>query len=166
IHSLCVSLLKRYAKGKVGEPLKFTVMDSDDQKNIIAQVFEDLCEDLEAKGLPLFAPDERANKAPYIRTLMNNISDAKNENVWAEDYPDSPLYKKHKMASITAPVYTAYQRTCQRLSAFDFDDLLMYTYRLLNTNKSVLNAVQNQYQYITVDEYQDTNVLQNDLVNL
>lgn len=166
IHSLCVSLLKRYAKGKIGENLKFTVMDSDDQKNIISQVFEDLCEDLEAKGLPLFAPDERANKAPYIRILMNNISDAKNENIWAEDYPDSPLYKKHKMASITAPVYTAYQRTCQRLSAFDFDDLLMYTYRLLNTNKSVLNAVQNQYQYITVDEYQDTNVLQNDLVNL
>lgn len=166
IHSLCVSLLKRYAKGKVGEPLKFTVMDSDDQKNIISQVFEDLCEDLEAKGVPLFAPDERANKAPYIRAFLNNISEAKNENIWAEDYPNSKLFKRQKMASMTATVYTAYQRTCQRLNAFDFDDLLMYTYRLLSTNKSVLNAVQNQYQYITVDEYQDTNILQNDLVNL
>lgn len=166
IHSLCVLLLKRYAKGKIGEPLKFTVMDSDDQKNLISQVFEDLCDDLEAKGLPLFAPDERANKGPYIKTLMSNISDAKNENLWAEDYTTSHLYKRHKMASLTAPIYMAYQRVSQRLNAFDFDDLLMYTYRMLKNNKSILNAVQNQFQYITVDEYQDTNVLQNDLVNL
>lgn len=166
IHSLCVTILRQYLKGDFGEPKAFTIMDADDKNALMTQIFDDICDDLNRKGIPLFAENQKANKRKYLSTFSRNISTAKNENITADQYLNVTITKSHTMRDLTALMYKAYELATQRLMAYDFDDLLMETYKLLSSNNTILNAVQNKYQYLMVDEYQDTNVLQNSLVNI
>ena len=166
IHSLCVSLLRQFLIGPLGEAVPFTIMDGDDQRSLIGQIFEDLCDEFKEAGQPLFDETVRPNKSQYVGKILGNISSAKNDNIWPNQYLMSSKTKKHKLREITAIIYDRYYARSRKLSAYDFDDLLMETYRLISTNNIALNAIQNLYKYIMVDEYQDTNTLQNDLINM
>ena len=135
-HSMCVRILRRYID-RLGYDTNFTIYDADDQKTLI----KDVCKYLQI--------DTKMFKE---RSLLSAISSAKDELVTPE--------KK------IAQVYTEYEKQLKANNALDFDDLLLKTVQLLQTQPDVLEYYQERFRYIMVDEYQDTNTVQFKLVSL
>lgn len=147
-HSSCVKILRRYID-KIGYDNNFTIYDIDDQKTVM----KDICKRLEID-----------TKMLKERTIMSAISSAKNECISPLEYEmnagiDFTLKKISK-------VYTEYQRVLKKSNALDFDDLLVKAVELLKACPDVLEYYQNRFQYIMVDEYQDTNTVQFELIRL
>ncbi len=147
-HSSCVRILRRYID-KLGYDNNFTIYDTDDQKTVI----KDICKRLEID-----------TKMLKERTIMSAISSAKNECI-------SPLeYEMNAGGDFTlkkiSKVYTEYQRVLKKSSALDFDDLLVKAVELFKACPDVLEYYQNRFQYIMVDEYQDTNTVQFEFIRL
>ena len=147
-HSMCVRILRRNAE-LIGYDSNFTIYDTDDQKHLIKEV----CKKLEL--------DPKQFKE---REIMNAISSCKDELVSPEEYYLSVMgdFRKKKIADC----YAEYQRTLKKNDAFDFDDLLMKTVELFRLHPEVLLNYQTRWQYIMVDEYQDTNTAQFELIRL
>ncbi len=147
-HSMCVRILRRFAE-RLGYGNEFTIYDSDDQKALIKDVMKKL--EIDTKQLK-------------ERTVMNEISSLKDELVSPEEYAITAMgdYKLRKISSC----YTEYQAALRKNNAFDFDDLIMKTVELFKTCPDVLLTYQNRWQYIMVDEYQDTNTAQFELIRL
>lgn len=147
-HSMCVRILRRHI-GLLGYDTNFTIYDADDQKTMIREVCR------------LLQIDTKQLKE---RTLLGAISRAKNELVTAEDFlrEAGGDYLEQK----TAKVYAEYEKQLRANNALDFDDLLVKTVQLFETQEDVLAYYQNRFRYIMVDEYQDTNTVQFELVRL
>ncbi len=140
-HSFGLRLLRENAK-VLGYTSNFTIMDSDDSLTIIKKILKDL------------------NYDPKIynpRAIKNQISSCKNEIL-------SPLgYEKYAVSDFEKVVLQVYKRYEEKLSqnnAVDFDDLLILPIRLFRKNPNILQEYQDRYQYILIDEYQDTNEAQ------
>ena len=140
-HSFGLRLLRENAK-VLGYTSNFTIMDSDDSLTIIKKILKDL------------------NYDPKIynpRAIKNQISSCKNEIL-------SPLgYEKYAVSDFEKVVLQVYKRYEEKLSqnnAVDFDDLLILPIRLFRENPNILQEYQDRYQYILIDEYQDTNEAQ------
>ena len=147
-HSMCVRILRRHSD-RLGYDTSFTIYDTDDQKNIM----KDVCKRLEI--------DTKQYKE---RTLMGIISKAKDELISPEEYALNAMgdYKHQKVAE----VYKEYQAALKKNNAMDFDDLIVKTVELFRNCPEVLENYQERFQYIHVDEYQDTNTAQFELVRL
>jgi DNA helicase-2/ATP-dependent DNA helicase PcrA len=146
-HKACVRILRRDAD-RIGYPKSFTIYDQSDAVRLVGYVIRDL--GLDPKR---FAP----------RTVHATISAAKNDNVTAEAYAErAQVIYERKLADI----YTEYQTRLQRAGAMDFDDLLGLTVQLLQRCPDVLEHYQRRFKHVLVDEYQDTNTVQNELVLL
>ena len=146
-HSACVRILRRDAAA-LGFPSSFTIYDQADAVRLTGYVVRDL--NLDPKK---FAP----------RAVHATISAAKNEGRSVEDYTaQARVIFERKIAD----VYREYQARLQKAGAMDFDDLLSNTVRLFREHPEVLEGYQRRFRYILVDEYQDTNPVQNDLVLL
>ena len=147
-HSTCVRILRRYIE-RLGYSSNFTIYDTDDQKTLLKQSYKKL--DIDPK---LYKE----------RTVMSAISDAKNKMVSPEQMSveASGDYRKMQIAGL----YTEYQSLLKKNNALDFDDLLVKTVELFQNDKEVLAYYQNRFQYIMVDEYQDTNGVQFQFVKL
>lgn len=147
-HSTCVRILRRYID-KIGYDNQFTIYDSDDQKTVMKNVCKRLNID---------------TKMYKERPLLNAISSCKDDLISVTDYEMQVMgdYKK----TIIAKVYREYQETLKRSNALDFDDIIVKTVELFKTCPEVLNAYQERFKYICVDEYQDTNLAQFELVRL
>ena len=147
-HSSCVRILRRFAD-RMGYATNFTIYDSDDQKTLM----KDICKRLEI--------DTKMYKE---RTFLNEISSAKNELISDQEFANQAMgdFRKTK----TAQVYREYQARLKQNNAMDFDDLIMNTVELLKLDPEVLNYYQEKFQYVMVDEYQDTNTAQFELVRL
>ena len=147
-HSACVRILRRNA-GAVGYSSNFTIYDTDDSKRII----KDCMKSLEISD-KVFAP----------KTVMNEISNAKNSMISPSEYKENSYsdYFKNKIADI----YKLYNEKLKSADSMDFDDLIFNTVKLFNENPDILEYYQNRFRYILVDEYQDTNHLQYELVSL
>lgn len=147
-HSSCVRILRRFAD-RLGYATNFTIYDSDDQKTLM----KDICKRLEI--------DTKMYKE---RTFLNEISSAKNELISDQEFANQAMgdFRKTK----TAQVYREYQARLKQNNAMDFDDLIMNTVELLKMDPEVLNYYQEKFQYVMVDEYQDTNTAQFELVRL
>ncbi|MBO0588325.1 DNA helicase PcrA [Sporosarcina sp. E16_8] len=148
-HSMCVRILRRDSD-RIGVSKSFSILDSADQLSVIKSVLKML--NLDAKQ---YEP----------RTMLNAISSAKNECIDAEMYraqinPHNPYEKT------IADVYDGYAKRLRQNQSFDFDDLIMMTLVLFERVPDVLEFYQNKFQYIHVDEYQDTNNAQYRLVNM
>ncbi len=140
-HSMCVRILRRYID-RIGYDSNFTIYDADDAKSVVKSVMKRLNID---------------NKQLKERTALAVISDCKNRFISVKDYEDMATdYSEKKIASI----YAEYQKTLQQNNALDFDDLLVKTVELFNQCPEALTNYQNRFQYIHVDEYQDTNTVQ------
>lgn len=141
-HSTCVRMLRRYIDC-LGYDTNFTIYDSDDQKTLM----KDVCKYLQI--------DTKIHKE---RSLLNAISAAKDEVITPEEYALSVAgdYGKQKIAQ----VYREYEKQLRANNALDFDDLLVKTVQLLQTQPDVLDYYQERFRYIMVDEYQDTNTVQ------
>ena len=146
-HSMCVRILRRDID-RIGYSRNFTILDSTDQQSVIKQILKDLNID---------------SKKYDARSLLAAISSAKNELV------DSGEYEKTAadyFSKIVSDVYKEYERRLRKNQALDFDDLIMKTIHLFERVPEVLSFYQRKFQYIHVDEYQDTNRAQYMLVKL
>ena len=146
-HSMCVRILRRDID-RLGYSRNFTILDSTDQQSVIKNILKD--KNIDSKQ---FEP----------RAILGAISSAKNELITTEEYAkQSAGY----YAEVVSDVYTEYQRRLRKNNALDFDDLIMITIQLFNRVPEVLEFYQRKFQYIHVDEYQDTNRAQYMLVKL
>lgn len=144
-HRFCARLLREFAQ-QVGLRENFTIYDTNDSRQALRRVINDLNIDSTH-----YTPEQ----------IVSVISKAKNNLVTAEQFvarPGSPLQ------SIVAKVYPAYQKRLLNSSAVDFDDLLLHVAVLLRDNPEVRGELDARYQYIMVDEYQDTNRAQYEIV--
>lgn len=146
-HSICVRLLRQDGE-HVGIPRSFVIFDEADRQAAVKQVSKQLMIDEKA-----FPP----------RVLSGLISSAKNDMVSPEEYTSMAASPAQQAA---ARVYPLYQRTLREASALDFDDLINRTVSMLKTQAPVREKWQQQFRYIMIDEYQDTNAAQYALVNL
>ena len=147
-HSSCVRILRRYID-RLGYENNFTIYDGDDQKILM----RDVCK--------LAAIDTKVYKE---RSLLAAISSAKDEMISPEEYELNAAgdFGKQKIAK----VYREYEKQLRANNALDFDDLLVKTVQLLQTQPDVLEYYQQRFRYIMVDEYQDTNTVQFKFVSL
>ncbi|HEU5084971.1 MAG TPA: UvrD-helicase domain-containing protein [Acidimicrobiales bacterium] len=144
-HSACVRILRRDASA-IGFPSSFTIYDQADAVRLTGYVLRDL--NLDTKKLP-------------PRSVHAQISAAKNDYVLVDDYADrARSFTERKLAD----VYREYQARLLRAGAMDFDDILLNTAELFRRHPDVLAHYQQRFRHVLVDEYQDTNKVQNELV--
>lgn len=146
-HSVCVRLIRPYAE-LLGFTRDFSIYDTPDQKSVI----KGICKE---RGL-----DEKIYKPTAV---LARISMAKNNGIAPDAYGmNQQLLREDREARMyeLATVYALYQARLKAANAMDFDDLLINMIRLMNTNPEVCDRYQQQFQYILVDEYQDTNYIQ------
>lgn len=148
-HSMCVRILRRDAD-HIGYSRNFTIIDPGEQKTLMKRILKEANLD----------PKEWNPK-----TLLGTISNAKNALLDPEAY-ESQINARNPYELLTARVYKIYQAELRKAEAMDFDDLIMQTLRLFDNNPDVLTYYQGKFQYIHVDEYQDTNHAQYQLVKL
>lgn len=141
-HSTCVRILRRYID-RLGYDNSFTIYDTDDQKSLIKEICKRF--QIDTKQFP-----ERA--------LMGEISKAKDLFITPSEYEMNSHgdFRKTKIAG----VYKEYQKQLKANNALDFDDLLFKTVELFQFNPDILAYYQERFQYIMIDEYQDTNHVQ------
>lgn len=146
-HSTCVRILRRYID-RIGYQTNFTIYDTDDQKSVI----RDACKKLNID-----------TKMLKERTIMSAISSAKDEMISPDEMEVNAGgdYNAKRIAG----VYREYQKILKANNALDFDDLIFKTVELLNRDEEVLEAYQERFRYIMVDEYQDTNTSQFRLIS-
>ncbi|WP_099157695.1 DNA helicase PcrA [Virgibacillus ndiopensis] len=144
-HSMCVRILRRDID-RIGYNRNFTILDSSDQLSVIKQILKNL--NIDPKK---FDP----------RAMLGQISSAKNELITPEEFSNNVgnFYDRQ-----VAQIYVAYQKMLQKNQSLDFDDLIMQTIHLFKRVPEVLESYQRRFQYIHVDEYQDTNHAQYYLV--
>ena len=147
-HSMCVRILRRFID-RLGYDNRFTIYDTDDQKTLMKEVCKKVAID---------------TKVFKERSLMSAISSAKNELILPDEFELNVGgdFAKLKIAK----VYREYEAQQKANNALDFDDLLVKTVQLLQTQPDVLENYQERFRYIMVDEYQDTNTVQFQLVRL
>lgn len=141
-HSTCVRILRRFIDA-LDYDRNFTIYDADDQKALM----KDICKHLNI--------DTKKYKE---KTFLNEISRAKDELKTPEQYADEVSKEYNK--KIFGTVYKEYQKRLKANNALDFDDLIMLTVQLFRTNAEVLDYYQQRFQFLLVDEYQDTNTAQ------
>lgn len=147
-HSACARILRRYID-LLGYDNRFSIYDTDDQKALMREICRKL--QIDTKQLK-------------ERMLLSAISSAKNELILPDEYEllaEGDFIKKK-----VAAVYREYEAQMRGNNALDFDDLLVKTVQLLESQPEVLEGYQNRFRYIMVDEYQDTNTVQFRLVHL
>ncbi|MFC4770003.1 DNA helicase PcrA [Effusibacillus consociatus] len=146
-HSMCVRILRREIE-KIGYASSFTILDSADQLMAVKQCLADL--NLDSKK---FEP----------RAILSHISGAKNMLLGPQAYAKQA---KDIFQQVAAQVYERYQKRLRANNSLDFDDLIMKTVELFESDPSTLEYYQNKFHYIHVDEYQDTNHAQYRLIKL
>lgn len=150
-HSLFLRILHAEAS-HLGFTSQFTIYDTTDSKSLIRSIIKEM------------QLDEKNYKPGMIQA---RISNAKNHLVSPSDYArNKEAYDGDCMAKVPAlrDIYRRYWERCRQADAMDFDDLLFYTFLLFRDHPDVLARYQEQFRYILVDEYQDTNVAQHSIV--
>ena len=145
-HACCVRIL-RSDIDKLGRERNFVIYDTDDQLSLISGILKRL--GISDKDIPK-------------RELQFQFSDAKNKTLDPERYlMDNPYLDQSVVR-----VFRAYQKALKEANALDFDDLLCLTIKLFESNPEVLQKYRRRFQYVLVDEYQDTNLLQYKLIEM
>ena len=146
-HSISVKFLRRHAEA-LGYKSNFTILDTDDQKKLIRNIVK--AEDLDAKK---FSP----------QLIIYHIDQWKNKGLLPSDVK---IEKKNSIISSILKVYKIYQEKTKDLNAFDFGDLILFCVKLFEEHMDIRQIYQNNFKYILVDEFQDTNFIQNKWLNL
>ena len=150
-HSMFLRILHVEA-GHIGFTSQFTIYDTADSKSLIRSIIKEM-------GL-----DEKVYKPGMVQA---RISNAKNHLVSPAGYANNKeAYEGDRAAKVPAlrDIYQRYWERCRQADAMDFDDLLFYTFLLFRDHPEVLARYQDQFRYILVDEYQDTNFTQHSIV--
>lgn len=147
-HSVCVRIL-RSCIDLLGYSRDFVIYDTADTKTVMKECLREL--DIDEKSFP-------------VRNVLSIISNAKNDLMDAATFEN--VYKSDYRMNIIAKIYYRYQTKLRKNNAVDFDDIILNTVKILSENPDVLSKYQDKFQYILVDEYQDTNNSQYLLINL
>lgn len=147
-HSVCVRILRRHID-LLGYNNSFTIYDTDDCKKLITEILKEL--NISESALP-------------PKMAMQSISRSKESDRTAHD--ELLDAGKDRLAHYIARVYESYQAKLKAANALDFDDIIMLTNRLFESHPDILDRYREHFQYILVDEYQDTNPSQSRLVAL
>lgn len=147
-HSFCARMLRTYASFIEGYKENFTIFSETDT----AKIFKDIFKQLNI--------DDETTKSNF----KHNLSTIKNENMTLSEFVK--IYSYDKDIDVFAKFFTMYEEELKKNNAMDFDDLLINFYKLISTNKDILDSIQNKFTYFSVDEFQDTNRLQYDIVKL
>ncbi|MBW2711861.1 MAG: ATP-dependent helicase, partial [Deltaproteobacteria bacterium] len=152
-HSFAYSILRKYAS-KIGFDHGFSIIDRSDSESLISMLRKEM------KGV------SKSGALPRKQTLANIFSRAVNKNLSIEDiiFDDYPHFSRH-LESIHA-ISNAYRKQKAEHNFFDYDDLLIYLEMLLKDHPDVRDKICSTYHYLMVDEYQDTNKIQAEIVNL
>ena len=145
-HSMCVRILRQFAD-KLGYTKNFSIYGEQEKESLVKEILTKLKLDDEMK-----------------KSMIFHISNAKNQNYTPDRYKLEFGYL-HDIEDI-ANVYSMYQNELKNNNAFDFDDLLIKTYELLETNADAREKYQDRFQYIHIDEFQDTNKVQYDIAKI
>jgi len=150
-HSCCVRILRR-SIGSIGFATNFTIYDTDDSKRVIKSILKDM---------------NISEDAFSDKVIMNSISRAKDRLISPERFP---VYNesgdKDYFLSVVHDIYAEYQERLKASNALDFDDIIMKTVEVFKKDDEVLAYWQNHFDYVMVDEYQDTNNAQYELIKL
>lgn len=146
-HSICVRML-RMDGASIGLDKRFLIYDTDDQVSLMKQI-------MKARGL--------TDKDTKPRAVLSVISNAKNEMRGAGDFSMSARGPREQKI---AELFFAYEKALKEAAALDFDDLLTKTVELLQNSPEIRHKWQRQFEYILIDEYQDTNAVQYALIKL
>ena len=146
-HSISVKFLRRHAEA-LDYKSNFTILDTDDQKKLIRNIVKG--EDLDAKK---FSP----------QLIMYHIDQWKNKGLLPKDVK---LEKSGSIIKSILKVFEIYQNKTKDLNAFDFGDLILFCVKLFEDHQDIRKIYQNNFKYILVDEFQDTNFIQNKWLNL
>ena len=146
-HSISVKFLRRHAEA-VGFKSNFTILDTDDQKKLVKKICE--AENIDAKKI-----------SPQF--ILAYIDRWKNKGLLPEDVK---LKKTYKLENTILKVYNIYQKKTKDLNALDFGDLILYCVKLFENHTDIKEIYNKNFKYILVDEFQDTNFIQNKWLNL
>ncbi len=146
-HGICVRLLRQDGEA-IGIPRSFVIFDETDRQAAVKQVSKQLM--IDEKAFP-------------ARVMSSLISSAKNEMISPAEYSGTATSPAQNTA---AKIYPSYEKALKQASALDFDDLINRTVHLLKDKPEIRKKWQDQFKYIMIDEYQDTNAAQYELVNL
>lgn len=149
-HAMCVRILRRYAE-KIGYSKNFLIYDTDDTLRLIKKI-------LERMGL-------KENKSYGERYIRNLISKYKNDSTTL-DFDQYAEERNPFVAEYAGEIFEEYMQEMHKQNAMDFDDLLLNTLMLLETDNEARSYYQNKFHYILVDEYQDTNMVQYKLIRI
>ena len=147
-HSICVRILRKYID-RLGFDHSFLIFDTSDQRTLIKECMKTLKID---------------DKMFTDRSILSEISNGKNEMLEPKAY--QVKYAGDYRKEIIGKVYELYQHRLKENNAIDFDDIINYTIKILQENEDALDYYTNKFQYILVDEYQDTNKAQFTLVTI
>lgn len=148
-HSMCVRILRRDID-RIGYSKNFSILDTTDQLTVIKNILKE--QNIDPKK---YDP----------RSMLNAISSAKNICIDADTFR-AQMNEMNPFEKTVAEVYTGYEKRLRKNQSLDFDDLIMTTVTLFKRVPEVLEFYQNKFQYIHVDEYQDTNKSQYELVQM
>ena len=147
-HSICVRILRKFID-RIGFENSFIIFDTSDQRTIVKQCLKELNVD---------------DKLYTDRSVLYEISNAKNEMLEPDAYKlrTNGEFRKETIAEI----YALYQKKLKENNAIDFDDIINFTIKIMLENPDVLEYYSNKFEYVLVDEYQDTNKAQFTLITL
>ena len=176
-HSVFARFLREW-HAYVGFPSDFTIYDTEDSQKCLQGVIGELLfgpkwNDKEAQKL-LSAEEKKERKrllaGPYkTKDVASRISLLKNDIVTPKDYLEDESRREtdfRKGRDRLGDIYKTYMERCHRAAAMDFDDLLLYTYMLVSRSKDAYNALSSRFDYILVDEFQDTNAIQYSITSI
>ncbi len=153
-HSIFAKIL-RFEANKIGYPNDFTIYDTDDTNSVISEILKQMNLD---------------RKQYNVSAIRSRISMAKSNLITPKAYAlneELMNYDRMNRRPMIHIIYEKYVNKCQRSGAMDFDDLLLQMFRLLYQNpENVLQKYRSQFQYVLVDEFQDTNYLQYQIIKL
>ena len=150
IHSMCVRILRSNIERIEGYNSNFSIYSEIDKTNVIKRI-------ITAMNLPTDKNEKYLKNAKYF------ISDCKNKDISPEQFA---LRTDVRDISTYAQIFSRYNQQLKKANALDFDDLLLVTYHLLSEDADVLNYYATKFEYIHIDEFQDTNTIQMDIASL
>lgn len=146
-HKFCSIILRKHAE-KIGFTSSFSIFDEDDSNKVIARI-------LKQEEIDYISKEE----------IKHKISNAKQKGISAERYA-AINNDASEESRVVSEVFVKYQNYLKNSNSFDYDDMLVYTYYLLTDFPEVGEYYQDKFKYIHVDEFQDTNKIQNDIIEV
>ncbi|MEM9569486.1 MAG: UvrD-helicase domain-containing protein [Bacteroidota bacterium] len=146
-HSVFGKILRIEAEA-IGFSSDFSIYDTNDSKSLLKKIIKEL--NLDSK---MYLPNKLLRRISKAKQFFMSAADYTNHKIWKEEDKRRKLENLHQ-------VYTYYERRCRAANAMDFDDLLFLTYQLFRDREDILHKYQQRFDYLLVDEFQDTDPVQ------